>query len=87
MPRKGGKRVRVLLACYHENFQQLQKKTRTHVDTAREEGGIGEDVPQDNIPRSIVARAGKVSPPIAEFVQDMRKLIGPHTAANLRERK
>mmetsp|Transcript_8502 Transcript_8502/g.12688 ORF Transcript_8502/g.12688 Transcript_8502/m.12688 type:complete len:423 (-) Transcript_8502:118-1386(-) len=71
MPRKGGRR----------------KKQRTHVESkVAEGGGIGDDVPQDNIPRSIVARSNKVCSNVAEFIKDLRKLMGPNTASNLKER-
>ena len=38
------------------------------------------------IPRSIVAKGTKVIPLVGELVQDLRKLMSPYTASNLRER-
>jgi len=41
---------------------------------------------KDEVPRTIVAKSGKVVPNVAELVQDLRKLMGPHTAASLKEK-
>jgi ribosome biogenesis protein SSF1/2 len=43
--------------------------------------GIFEDVP-----KSIVAKSSKVVPNVAELVRDIRKMMSPYTATNLRER-
>jgi hypothetical protein len=76
-----------------------QKKSRTqpgaatisnpkHVQDASEErGAIGDDVHADNIPRTIVARSYKVAPCVGELIKDVRKMMGPFTASNLRERR
>ena len=38
------------------------------------------------IPRSIVARAGKVASRVAELIRDIRKMMSPYTASKLKER-
>ncbi|KAJ1440160.1 Brix domain-containing protein [Ochromonadaceae sp. CCMP2298] len=73
MPKKGGKRT----------------KSRTH-----ETGPpVGVNAPADSklgeerdVPRSIVAKVGRVSPVVGELVRDLRKLMGPYTADKLREK-
>ena len=76
MPRVGGKR----------------KKTRTHgglapvgAVVAAEAGRIKEDS-SVVIPRSIVAKGGKVIPLVQELIKDMRRVMAPHTTTNLREK-
>lgn len=75
MPRRGGKR----------------KKTRTHdvgVAPAGAQAAATSDVGiKEDIPRSIVAKASKVSVYVGELVKDLRRLMGPHTTNNLREKK
>lgn len=72
MPRVGGRR----------------KKTRTQGVAAPagavSQGAVKEESPA--VPRSIVARGTKVIPLVSELVQDLRKLMSPYTATNLRER-
>lgn len=71
MPKRGGKR----------------KKTRTHTSGAPEGATIlkEEDFKQ-TVPRSIVARSGNVVAPLKELVRDLRKLMAPYTATNLKEK-
>lgn len=76
MPRVGGKR----------------KKTRTQTDgapkgavVAAEVGTVREDA-VSVVPKSIVARGSKVVPVVKELIKDLRKLMSPNTAANLREK-
>jgi ribosome biogenesis protein SSF1/2 len=57
-----------------------RKKTRTHVEPAP-------GAPLEKVPRSFVLRRGKVDSTVGELVQDMRRLMMPHTADRLRERK
>ena len=84
MPKKGGRR----------------KKSRTHKDDTPEGATIqaskheDDDVLNDailekdlNVPRTIVARSGKVRTYVAELIKDLRKLMEPNTASNLRERR
>jgi len=77
MPKRGSKR----------------KKTRTHAKevvngaTVISEDGRQESLEKDSIPRSIVAKASKVIVEVGELVRDLRKLMGPYTANNLREKK
>lgn len=40
----------------------------------------------DDIPQSIVARSSKVAIPVKELIKDVRRLMGPYTASNLREK-
>lgn len=78
MPRKAGKR----------------KKNRTHAGKqgllqgkeTEERGAIGDNVHDDNIPRTLVARSFKVSTSVGDLIKDVRKMMSPHTASNLRER-
>ena len=76
MPRVGNKR----------------KKTRTHVRNEVPKGATSyseefqDKKAADNVPRSIVARAGKVGLKVSKLVEDVRKMMGPYTAANLKER-
>lgn len=52
-----------------------------------EGGAVGADVPKSDVPRSIVAKANKVSPLVGTLVKDLRKLMGPYTATHLKERR
>mmetsp|Transcript_17243 Transcript_17243/g.24977 ORF Transcript_17243/g.24977 Transcript_17243/m.24977 type:complete len:397 (+) Transcript_17243:38-1228(+) len=75
MPKKGGKR----------------RKSRTHKEAPPEGANTlsseGTAVNKADVPRSIVAKASKVQPIIAELVKDFRKLMSPYTATNLREKR
>eukprot|EP01041_Mallomonas_annulata_P006708 gene6708-13596_t len=62
-----------------------RKKSRTHA-LPPPEGAVVEGVVKDDIPKSIVAKVGKVVPNVRELVRELRKLMEPHTASNLRER-
>lgn len=42
---------------------------------------------EEKVPRSIVARGNKLYGPVKELVRDLRKLMEPYTAVNLRERR
>jgi ribosome biogenesis protein SSF1/2 len=76
MPRVGGKR----------------RKTRTHATGAPQGAVIASQVgtlKEDStivVPRSIVAKGNKVIPMITELIRDMRRLMSPNTATNLREK-
>lgn len=63
-----------------------QKKTKTH-STGAPEGAIVPESQTENIPRSIVAKVGKISPLVKGLVQDLRRMMGPFTAMNLKERR
>lgn len=84
----------VTLNCCFYCCPISQKKSRTHPgavpaqqqDASEERGAIGDDVHADNIPRTIVARSYKVAPCVGELIKDVRKMMGPYTASNLRER-
>jgi hypothetical protein len=75
MPRKGGKR----------------KKTRTHASGADEadapRGAAGDGIKDKEIPRSLVVRASIVAPTVRLLIRDLRKVMSPYTAMNLKERK
>ena len=67
-------------------------KTRTHKGSEPEgatvlEGGVQTALANDMVPRSIVARSGKVMTQVSELIRDMRKLMGPHTTAKLQEKR
>jgi len=78
MPKRGGKR----------------KKTRTHGKDAPKGATVitaqgataALDKEESEVPRSIVAKGSKVIPQVGELVRDLRKLMGPYTASNLREK-
>jgi hypothetical protein len=88
------------VANFNKLFQHrlhLQKKTRTHASgapegattlksTATKTSEVDNEV-KENIPRSIVARSGSVVAPLKELVRDLRKLMSPYTATNLREKR
>eukprot|EP01039_Chlorochromonas_danica_P012760 gene12760-14679_t len=63
-----------------------RKKTKTH-STGAPEGAIVPESQTENIPRSIVAKVGKISPLVKGLVQDLRRIMGPFTAMNLKERR
>ena len=77
MPRRGGKR----------------KKTRTHAIGAPDgatvvgKDGKAEGLSKQDVPRSIVAKVSKVDMKTSELILDMRKLMGPYTATNLKEKR
>mmetsp|Transcript_1366 Transcript_1366/g.2866 ORF Transcript_1366/g.2866 Transcript_1366/m.2866 type:complete len:421 (+) Transcript_1366:31-1293(+) len=73
MPKKGGKRTK---ARTHESGPPPGANVPVGTDKAEER----------DVPRSIVAKANKVSPVVGELVRDIRKLMGPYTATNLREK-
>jgi ribosome biogenesis protein SSF1/2 len=54
-----------------------KSKKRTHLETEID----------PSLPRSFVIKSGKVSPSVTLLVKDIRKLMSPHTATNLKERK
>lgn len=54
-----------------------RSKKRTHVEIEID----------PSLPRSFVIKSGKVSPSVTLLVKDVRKLMSPHTATNLKERK
>lgn len=76
MPKKGGKR----------------KKTRTHAagdetGAAAPSGAAGDGIKDKDVPRSLVVRASVVAPAIRLLIRDLRKVMSPYTAMNLKERK
>jgi hypothetical protein len=64
-----------------------QKKTKTHDLKKAPEGAPVVESQSETIPRSIVAKVGKVSGVINDIVHDLRRVMGPFTATNLKERK
>eukprot|EP00598_Pedospumella_elongata_P005268 CAMPEP_0184980784 /NCGR_PEP_ID=MMETSP1098-20130426/10674_1 /TAXON_ID=89044 /ORGANISM="Spumella elongata, Strain CCAP 955/1" /LENGTH=419 /DNA_ID=CAMNT_0027504265 /DNA_START=86 /DNA_END=1345 /DNA_ORIENTATION=+ len=73
MPKKGGKRTK---SRTHESGPPPGVNLPSGTSGAEER----------DVPRSIVAKANKVSPIVGELVRDIRKLMGPYTATNLREK-
>ncbi|CAM9864613.1 unnamed protein product [Chrysoparadoxa australica] len=59
-----------------------RKKTRTHA-LAPPDGALTEERP----PQSFVFKKGKVKLHVSELVEEMRRMMEPHTARNLKERK
>ena len=51
------------------------------------DGAVAASKFQDDGPKSIVARGSKVKPLISELIIDLRALMSPHTAQNLKEKK
>jgi hypothetical protein len=45
------------------------------------------DEVKEAVPKSIVARASKVAPVVAQLIHDLRKMMNPHTANSLKERR
>lgn len=68
-----------------------QRKTHTHlVSTAAADsskGTVGDGMAEKDIPRSLVVRASKVTPTLRLLIKDIRRLMSPYTALNLKERK
>lgn len=58
-----------------------RKKTRTH----KEDEQAAEEF--QAAPKSFIIKRGQVGPYIKELVQDLRELMYPYTALNLRESK
>ena len=49
--------------------------------------GTNEGLSSSDVPRSIVAKCSKVDVATAGLIQDLRKLMGPYTATNLKEKR
>lgn len=69
-------------------------KRRTHAANAAPSGatvlqgdGSNATLSSQDAPRSIVAKCSKVDMATAELIQDLRKLMGPYTATNLKEKR
>lgn len=58
-----------------------RRKSKTHVEEAEEDGSAL------SIPRSFVLKRGDVPHSLRDLVPDTRKMLMPHTALHLRERK
>eukprot|EP00177_Eucheuma_denticulatum_P008684 GFKZ01015787.1.p1 GENE.GFKZ01015787.1~~GFKZ01015787.1.p1 ORF type:complete len:399 (-),score=69.46 GFKZ01015787.1:1621-2817(-) len=57
----------------------IRRKRRTHKIPAPAEGKF--------VPRSFVLQRGKIPVPIRTLIRDLRQMLMPHTAINIRERK
>lgn len=55
-----------------------RKKSRTHKP-------IEEDEDQEQIPKSFIIKRGKIGVYMKELLHDMRNIMYPHTATNLKE--
>ena len=69
-------------------------KRRTHATNAAPSGatvlqgdGSNATLSSQDAPRSIVAKCSKVDMATAELIQDLRKVMGPYTATNLKEKR
>lgn len=69
-------------------------KRRTHATNAAPSGatvlkgdGSNANLSTQDVPRSIVAKCSKVDVATAELIQDLRRLMGPYTATNLKEKR
>lgn len=96
MPRKGGKRVSIITLLSTPGLANsliLQRKTHTHVETGgsvpvdNNRGAIGDGMGEKDIPRSLVVRASKVTPTLRVLIRDIRRLMSPYTALNLKEKR
>ncbi|MES1913095.1 MAG: hypothetical protein MHM6MM_005323 [Cercozoa sp. M6MM] len=61
-------------------YGRRRKKRRTHVVEAADEGNSSQKVP-----RSFIFKRGKVSESAQQLVQNLRRVLLPYTALNLRE--
>lgn len=59
-----------------------RKKHRTHVEVQAKPGETKNDVP-----RSFVMKRGKLSDLVSDLTDDVRRMMEPHTAVNLKESK
>ena len=59
-----------------------RKKHRTHVEVQAKPGETKNDVP-----RSFVMKRGKLSDLVSDLTDDLRRVMEPHTAVNLKESK
>jgi ribosome biogenesis protein SSF1/2 len=59
-----------------------RKKNRTHVEVQAKPGETKNDVP-----RSFVMKRGKLCDLVGDLTEDVRKVMEPHTAVNLKESK
>lgn len=50
-------------------------------------GTVGDGMAEKDIPRTLVVRASKVTPTLRLLIKDIRKLMSPYTALNLKEKK
>ena len=65
-----------------------RKKTKTHQNDIPEGARpLLDDDSGKDIPRSLVVRTSKVTSNIQDLVFDLRKLMSPSTASNLREKR
>ncbi|CAM9842110.1 unnamed protein product [Phaeothamnion confervicola] len=62
-----------------------RRKTRTH-DATPPAGAATTAGSEEKIPRSFVCRMGKVHQNVSHLVEDLRRVMEPHTARKLRER-
>ena len=64
-----------------------RRKTRTHVKPPTEQEMAGANPEYVKIPKSFVIKSGKVDTLVSQLVTDFRKVMEPHTASKLAERK
>jgi ribosome biogenesis protein SSF1/2 len=61
-------------------------KTKTQQGEIPDGARTAEDSNQD-VPRSIVVKGGSITSNIQDLIHDLRKLMSPNTASNLREKR
>ncbi|KAF9001928.1 Brix domain-containing protein [Cyathus striatus] len=59
-----------------------RRKNRTHI-----KGGAPVEALPDGVPKSFIVKHGQVGSSLVQLVRDMRKVMEPHTASRLKERK
>ena len=66
-----------------------RKKTKTHEDDTPEGAKIGGEGASkaNDVPRSLVVRANKVVSDVSDLIIELRRVMSPNTASNLRERR
>ena len=66
-----------------------RKKTKTHEDGTPEGANIGGEGASkaNDVPRSLVIRANKVVSDVQDLILELRRVMSPNTASNLRERR
>ncbi len=61
-----------------------RRKKRTHVPGPTPQQ---QNLPDEQTPKSLIMRTGRTTPEVASLVQQLRRLMGPETAARLKERR
>jgi hypothetical protein len=62
-----------------------KNKAKKKLKALQKKQGEAAEAQMDGIPQSMVFRRGKVGQHVAELVEDMRHVMSPYTAKNLKE--